>query len=137
MSLLVIFICTNVKLDIKMKNKIHNHGYLNEYRKKLRNNLTSAEATLWKSLQKKQLMGRKFRRQHSINNFIVDFYCASENLIIELDGAVHLDFAQENYNYERTLKLEKFGFMVIRFENKEVFENLEVVLEIISNCFKK
>jgi very-short-patch-repair endonuclease len=120
-----------------MKNKIHNLEYLNDYRKKLRNNLTSAEATLWKSLQKKQLMGRKFRRQHSINNFIVDFYCASENLIIELDGAVHLDFAQENYDYERTLKLEKFGFKVVRFENKEVFENLEVVLEAISNCFKK
>jgi very-short-patch-repair endonuclease len=120
-----------------MKNKIHNLKYLNDYRKKLRNNLTSAEATLWKSLQKKQLMGRKFRRQHSINNFIVDFYCASENLIIELDGAVHLDFAQENYDYERTLELEKFGFRVVRFENKEVFENLEIVLETISNCFKK
>jgi len=137
MSLLLIFPYTNKKLDLKMKNKIHNRKYLNEYRKRLRNNLTSAEATLWKSLQKKQLMGRKFRRQHSIKNFIVDFYCASEKLIIELDGAVHLDFAQENYDHERTLQLEKLGFMVIRFENKEVFENLEVVLDTISNSFKK
>jgi very-short-patch-repair endonuclease len=120
-----------------MKNKIHNRIYLNEYRKKLRNNLTSAEATLWKSLQKKQFMGRKFRRQHSINNFIVDFYCASEKLIIELDGAVHIDFAQENYDHERTLQLEKLGFIVVRFENKEVFENLEIVLETISDSFKK
>jgi very-short-patch-repair endonuclease len=120
-----------------MKNKIHNRKYLNQYRKKLRNNLTSAEATLWKALQKKQLMERKFRRQHSIMNFIVDFYCASENLIIELDGAVHLDFAQENYDYERTLQLEKLGFTVIRFENKEVFENLKVVLEMIKCNFKK
>ena len=120
-----------------MKNKTHNLRYLNEYRKSLRNNLTSAEATLWKSLQKKQLLGRKFRRQHSIKDFIVDFYCASENLIIELDGAVHLDFAQEIYDYERTLKLERLGFKVVRFENKEVFESLEAVLEVISNCFKK
>ena len=137
MSLLLIFPYTNKKLDLKMKNKIHNRKYLNEYRKRLRNNLTSAEATLWKSLQKKQLMGRKFRRQHSIKNFIVDFYCASEKLIIELDGAVHLDFAQENYDHERTLQLEKLGFMILRFENKEVFENLEVVLDTISNSFKK
>ena len=119
-----------------MKNKIHNRKNLNAYRKKLRNNSTSAEATLWKSLQKKQLMGRKFRRQHSIKNFIVDFYCASENLIIELDGAVHLSFSQENYDYERTLKLEKLGFKIIRFENKDVFEDLEDVLKIIIDSFK-
>ena len=82
-------------------------------------------------------MGRKFRRQHSIKNYIVDFYCSSEKLIIELDGAVHLDFAQENYDHERTLQLEELGFIIIRFENKEVFENLEIVLETISNSFKK
>jgi len=120
-----------------MKNKIHNRKYLNEYRKGLRNNLTSAEATLWKALQKKKFKRRKFRRQHSIKNYIVDFYCASEKLIVELDGAGHLDFAQENYDHERTLQLEKLGFMILRFENKEVFENLEVLLNIISNSFKK
>jgi very-short-patch-repair endonuclease len=137
MSLLLALLYTNKKIDIKMKNKIHNRRYLNTYRKKLRNNSTSAEATLWKSLQKKQLRGRKFRRQHSINNFIADFYCASEKLIIELDGAVHFNFAQRNYDHERTLQLEKLGFMVIRFENKEVFQNLEIVLETISDSFKK
>ena len=90
-------------------------------------NLTPAEATLWKHLQRNQLKGRKFRRQHSIDNFIVDFYCASENLIIELDGAVHLDFAIQNYDLERTQKLEGFGFKLIRFENKLVFENISSV----------
>ena len=136
MSLVLILTYTNKKLEVKMKNKIHNRRYLNAYRKKHRNNSTSAEATLWKSLQKKQLMGRKFRRQHSIKNFIVDFYCDSENLIIELDGAFHLDFAQENYDNERTLELEKSDFIVIRFENKEVFEDLEAVLNTISSSFK-
>ncbi len=116
---------------------IHNRKYLEERRKKLRGSLTSAEATLWKYLQRKQLKGRKFRRQHSIENFIVDFYCASEKLIVELDGAVHLDFAQQNYDEERTQNLEKLGFTVIRFENKLVFEDKERVLNEISSYFKK
>lgn len=117
-----------------MKN-IHNRKYLEERRKELRKNLTPSEATLWKSLQRKQLYGRKFRRQHSIENFIVDFYCPSEKLIIELDGAYHLNFAQQNYDTERTKRLEALGFKVIRFENKLVFENLPWVLEEISNHF--
>ena len=117
-------------------NKIHNLKYLEERRKELRKRLTSAEATLWKSLQRKQLKGRKFRRQHSIENYIVDFYCASENLIVELDGAVHLDFAQQNYDEERTKKLEALGFNVIRFENKLIFERLDEVLNEISSNFK-
>lgn len=119
-----------------MKDKIHNHKFLEERRKELRKNLTPAEATLWKSIQKKQLNGRKFRRQHSIKNYIVDFYCSSEKLIIELDGNIHLDFAQQNYDYERTQVLQDLGFKVLRFENKQIFENLPEVLEEISLHFK-
>lgn len=118
-----------------MKN-IHNHKYLEARRKELRKNLTSAEATLWKYLQRKQLHGRKFRRQHSIENFIVDFYCPKEKLIIELDSAYHLDFAQQNYDLERTNRLETLGFKVVRFENKLVFEAIDYVLEEISSHFK-
>ena len=101
-----------------MSKNIHNKKYLKERRKELRRSLTPAEAKLWTFLNKKQLNGRKFRRQHSINNYIVDFYCPSEKLIIELEGAIHLDFAQQNYDNERTRNLEELGFMVIRFENK-------------------
>ena len=64
---------------------MHNKKELENYRKRLRKNGTSAEAFLWKYLQKRRLGGRKFRRQHSILNFIVDFYCAEEDLVIELD----------------------------------------------------
>lgn len=117
-------------------NNIHNYKYLEARRKELRKNLTSAEATLWKHLQRKQLGNHKFRRQHSIENFIVDFYCPKEKLIIELDGAYHLDFAQQNYDLERTNRLETLGFTVIRFENKLIFESLEFVLEEISLHFK-
>jgi len=120
-----------------MKNKIHNRKYLEEYRKKLRKDSTPAEATLWKSLQRKQLDGRKFRRQHSIQNYIVDFYCASEQLIVELDGAYHFNFSQQQYDLERTQEIEALGFKLIRFENKLVFENLSGVLEEISTHFKK
>lgn len=120
-----------------MKKNIHNYKHLETRRNELRKNLTPAEATLWTHLQKKQLKGRKFRRQHSIENFIVDFYCASEKLIIELDGAIHLDFAQQNYDFERTQKLEELGFKVIRFENKLVFEDISLVLEEISRHFNK
>lgn len=114
---------------------IHNRKYLESRRKELRKNLTPAEATLWKYLQRSQLQGRKFRRQHSIENFIVDFYCPKEKLIIELDGAYHLDFAQQNYDLERTKRLESLGFKLIRFENKLIFENITSVLEEIANHF--
>ncbi|SDB21689.1 Very-short-patch-repair endonuclease [Flavobacteriaceae bacterium MAR_2010_188] len=118
-----------------MDNPRYNKKEHKEYRKNLRNNLTSAEATLWKYLQNKKLKGRKFRRQHSINNFIVDFYCPQEKLIIELDGAGHLDFAQQNYDAERTAILEKLGHYILRFENKMVFEEIDYVLEEISRKF--
>ncbi|MFN4762273.1 endonuclease domain-containing protein [Gillisia sp. Q332] len=80
--------------------------------------------------------GRKFRRQHSINNFIVDFYCASEMLIIELDGQVHLNALAEEKDRKRNEILEGMGFKVLRFENKMVFENLEYVLRAIKDKFR-
>ena len=71
-----------------------NRKNLRDRRKKLRNNPTQAEGFLWGYLKNSQLEGRKFRRQSSINNFIVDFYCPEENLVIELDGDFHFDEKQ-------------------------------------------
>jgi len=107
-----------------------------EKRKVLRKNLTPAEAFLWKHLKAKQLDGKKFHKQHSINHFIVDFYCPSEKLIIELDGQVHMNPTAEGYDEKRTKHLENLGFTVIRFENKFVFDHLSSVLEEIKNNFK-
>jgi very-short-patch-repair endonuclease len=118
-----------------MKKRIHNLKYLEGKRKKLRNNLTSAEAFLWKYLQKRKLEGRKFRRQHSIENYIVDFYCAEEKLIIELDGQVHFNVVQQEYDEKRTKELEDLDFKVIRFENKQVFEETTLVLKTIKSYF--
>ena len=122
---------------MNMKNtQIHNLNYLKDKRRELRNNSTSAEATLWKMLKNKKLKGRKFRRQHSIENFIVDFFCSSENLIIELDGAGHFNIGQANADHLRDESLRMKGFKIIRIENRLVFLQPEGVLELISTCFK-
>jgi very-short-patch-repair endonuclease len=118
-----------------LKEKINNLPYLKTFRKELRNNLTPAEAKFWKIVQNKNFEGRKFRRQHSVGNYILDFYCSSEKLAIELDGEVHFGDAAREYDYERRLFLEHYGIKVLRFENKLVFEDLERVLGIIKSNF--
>ena len=115
--------------------KIHNRKYLKSYRKQLRNNLTSAEATLWTLLKGKQLEGRKFRRQHSIGNYILDFYCPSEKLGIELDGAGHFSASGFEADQQREDYLKSVGIRVLRFENDEVFHTTESVLEAIKREF--
>ncbi|MFA0963959.1 endonuclease domain-containing protein [Roseivirga sp. BDSF3-8] len=105
--------------------------HLRERRRELRNNATSAEATLWTLLRKNQAYGLKFRRQVSILNYIVDFYCESAKLIIELDGEVHNDVLVNTADYERDKKLESLGFTVLRFENDTVFLHPEGILESI------
>ncbi|MFD0861764.1 endonuclease domain-containing protein [Sungkyunkwania multivorans] len=120
-----------------MNNELHNRKYLKAFRKELRNNSTKAESQLWKALQKKQLEGRKFRRQHSIGNYIVDFFCSSENLIVELDGQGHFNAFVEERDDKRTIDLIALGYRVIRFENKQVFDQLDMVLEAIKEEFKE
>ena len=83
------------------KLKLNNLPKLKMFRKELRNHLTPAEAKLWDSLKKSQLDGRKFRRQHSVGPFILDFYCPAEHLAIELDGQVHLALDAQEYDKER------------------------------------
>ena len=120
-----------------MENKrIHNNKDLIQFRKELRKSLTPAEAFLWKHLKAKQLEGRKFVKQHSIGNYIVDFYCANEKLIIELDGEVHQNATAAAYDSERTAYLNSLGYTVIRFENKMVFDFLSSVLQEIKDNFK-
>ena len=84
--------------------KNHNRGQLLIFRKKLRNSGTSAEVELWKHISNKKIEGRKFRRQHSVGNYILDFYCPSEKLAIELDGEGH--YWQEGI--DKDLKKELF-----------------------------
>lgn len=118
-----------------MKQGINNLKYLKVYRKRLRNNPTKAETILWQALRKNQLEERKFGRQHSISNHILDFYCPKEKLTVELDGEVHYNMVNEQYDYKRKLFLENCGIRLLRFENKQVFENLDIVLEAIKEKF--
>ena len=117
------------------RQQIHTRKELKEYRKFLRENMTLAEAFLWNFLKAKKLEGKRFTRQHSIGNYIVDFYCASEKLIVELDGQVHLNSTIEEKDLKRTRYLESLGFNVIRFENKMVFDFLPTVLKEIKDNF--
>ena len=120
-----------------MKKQIHNLKEMEIYRKNLRKNVTPAEAFLWNYLKGSKLEGRKFRRQHSIQRYIVDFYCPSEKLIVELDGQVHFNSNAEEYDRKREKDLEELGFTIIRFENKMVFDFLPSVLKDIKDHFKK
>jgi len=115
---------------------IHNLKYLKDWRKELRNNLTPAEATMWKYLQNSKLDGKKFRRQHSVGNYILDFYCPSEKLCIEVDGSCHQDDSAQANDQKRTDFLNSKGIKVIRFDNSEVFESEELVCEAIRRNFK-
>ena len=115
--------------------KIHNRKALEKHRRELRHKATQAERTLWQMLRKSQLEGRKFRRQHSIGSYIVDFYCPAENLAVELDGASHDDPARAEYDDERTRFLQEQDVKVVRFENRQVFEQPDVVLAAIAHHF--
>ncbi|TAE34726.1 MAG: isoleucine--tRNA ligase [Alphaproteobacteria bacterium] len=102
-----------------------------EHAKVLRKNPTDAEKTLWNLLKNKQLDHIKFRRQHPIGTYIVDFACLSHQLIIELDGGQHDEITQQTYDAERTVFLEKAGFVVLRFWNNDVLDNPEGVVQTI------
>ena len=108
--------------------RIYNRNELKDSRKELRNNCTKAEAKLWKYLRKSRLEDYKFRRQQSIDSYIIDFYCPEKNLAIELDGQYHLNPKQKEYDIERTKILDQLNIQVIRFKNEDVLNNIEQVL---------
>ena len=108
--------------------QVNNLASLKTFRTKLRRNLTPAEATFWKALKGSKLDGRKFRRQHRVGRYILDFYCSSEKLAIELDGEVHFNEQAQLRDHERKLFLNRFGIKVLRFENRQIFEDFEWVI---------
>lgn len=111
-----------------MRNPIYNKQYFKDARRELRQNQTKEEEIIWFELRNSKL-GWKFKRQESIGKFIVDFYCPKAKLAIELDGGYH----DENIEYdtERTNYLNNLGVKVLRFQNEEVNNNLQKVLDRI------
>jgi very-short-patch-repair endonuclease len=116
---------------------LFNRKELGKYRTTLRKNLTSAEASLWNILKHRQVSGYKFRRQHSIGNYIVDFCCPQEMLIIELDGNIHGEYHQIEKDELRDNYLKNLGFTVLRFENKHAFQDPEFVINEIRKCLSE
>jgi very-short-patch-repair endonuclease len=106
---------------------LHNRKYLKPIRKSLRNNATSAEATLWTMLKNSQVGGYKFRRQHSIGKYVVDFYCPTLHLVLELDGEPHAALVNIQLDVERDDFINQHGITVLRYENRWVFEYPEVI----------
>jgi very-short-patch-repair endonuclease len=103
--------------------------------KAMRSNMTPAESKLWYHLRKNNLANFHFRRQQIIGAYIVDFYCHSANLVVELDGSGHLD--QVAYDQERDETLAGLGFRVLRFYNSDVIEDIDKVLDVIlEHCQK-
>ena len=118
-----------------MSNKLHNLPQLKPLRQRLRSHMTSAEIALWVHLQRSRLDGRKFRRQHSIGSFVVDFYCPTEHLAIELDGSPHDTESGWQRDQKRAAFLQSLGIRVVRFENRDVLNNPEGVLSEIRRHF--
>ena len=108
-----------------------------DFRKKLRNKSISAEAAFWYLVKSRKLLGWKFRRQHSIGPYIVDFYCPSEKLIIELDGDPHGEYFNIYKDTKRDEYLKDLGFTVLRFENRFVFQEPDYILKEISDRFNQ
>lgn len=116
--------------------KIYTQAHLNTFRKHLRNNMPQPERKLWFYIRNKQL-GIKFRRQHSIGKYVVDFFCCELKLAIEIDGNSHFTEQAQAYDHQRTRDLNKIGIKVLRFTNNEVNQNLEEVLVKIMNSIPK
>ena len=110
--------------------------YVWELCRELRRRQTPAEEILWQCLRDRRLDGYKFRRQHPLGRCIADFYCREAKLVIELDGPVHDQPDQRDYDQVREQELKARGLRVLRFKNGEVEKNLAGVLQEISRVLR-
>ena len=100
-----------------------------DLKRQLRSNMTGPETQLWSRLRARQLQGLKFRRQHGIGPYIVDFYCPEQSLVIEVDGDSHTNADQIVKDRQREQYLQSLGLCVIRYINDDIVKNLDGVLE--------
>ena len=100
-----------------------------DFAKHLRKNRTPAEDLIWHGVRNRRCGGYKFRRQVSIDHYVVDFLCIAKKLVVEIDGVSHE--GREGYDAVRTQHLEQRGYHVIRFSNDDVYEDVDAVIEAI------
>jgi len=105
-------------------------------RKALRSKATTAERQLWQHLRGKRV-GTKFRRQYSVDAYVLDFYSPQSKLAVEVDGARHFTTDTREYDQERTTYLRRFGIAVLRFTNREILENIDGVLGTIEDAVQR
>jgi very-short-patch-repair endonuclease len=105
-----------------------------DLRRRLRKELTPAEAELWARLRRGQLREHRFRRQYSVGPYCVDFYCVQAKLAIELDGDTHFTSEAKQYDAQRQRYIGAFGIRFLRFANAEVYDNLDGVVEAIARA---
>jgi very-short-patch-repair endonuclease len=108
----------------------HRYGLERDEARRLRRSQSDAEYALWLQLRRRRFLGLKFRRQHPMGPYIVDFCCVDQKLIVELDGSQHLGSA--DYDAQRRMFLERNGYRVIRFWNHEVLTGMDGVLEKVA-----
>ena len=104
--------------------------------KELRKFETESEKLLWSRLNKNQIIGLQFRRQHPINLFIADFYCPKIKLIIEVDGSIHEIPEYQTHDIGRSEILNDFGITVIRFTNEQILNEIDSTIEQIETTAK-
>ena len=106
-----------------------------ELSRELRKSMTKAETHFWNAVRNKKLFGLKFRRQQIIAGFVVDFYCNSIRLCVEIDGDVHNLAEQKEYDEEKDKKIKYHDLRVLRLTNDEVMNDFEKVIQKIENLF--
>ncbi|MEZ5537868.1 MAG: DUF559 domain-containing protein [Thiolinea sp.] len=130
----VFFVCGVIFSDTAFMEINYNELH-RDLSRTLRKRLTPAEQHLWAYLRKKQLKGYRFRRQHPLGRYIVDFVCLEKRLVIELDGLSHQD--QQAYDRVRDDWIIQQRFQILRFQNSQVEKQTEQVLQIILNALEE
>jgi very-short-patch-repair endonuclease len=116
---------------------LYNHPHLKAFRRRLRREQTLAEKVLWSQLRGKRLDGLKFFRQNSVGPYVLDFYCTSHRLAIELDGPDHFEGNGPEHDRRRTRYLNGYNIRVIRFTNDELFSNPNTIIDAIRIALKE
>jgi very-short-patch-repair endonuclease len=114
-----------------MNIEVKTSDYVIKLARDMRNNMTDAEKILWAKLRNRKLSGYKFRSQHPIYRYILDFYCHEKLLAIEIDGDIHKD--RKNYDEYRDEFMKSLDIKTLRFHNHEVLHNIDSVLQKIQN----
>lgn len=117
------------------KAKILNLTYKKDLRRELRQQKITCERLMWNKLRNRAICDLKFRRQHGVGKYVVDFYCSEVNLVVEIDGATHGTEEEIKYDKLRQQYLNNNGFIVKRYDNFDVKNNLEALLnDLIEYC---